>query len=96
MGSKILKSRQFLLKLLNCSNLLNLAIWKKKCALALNQVAKIKPGQIERSVFFPPGCKQINRNLRVVQGQSDVRFIHVVPQFVLDVVHKIGLIPTSI
>ena len=26
---------------------------EKKCALALNRAAKIKPGQIERSSFFP-------------------------------------------
>ena len=58
-----LKNRQFLLKLLFCSNLLNFAIWKK-CALALNRADKIKHGQIKRSVFFSPGYQRINRNLQ--------------------------------
>ena len=47
-----LKSQQFSLKLLNCSNLLNFAIWKK-CALALNLAAKIKLDRESALVFSP-------------------------------------------
>ena len=46
-STDVLKSRQFILKLLNFSNLLNFT------ALALYRAAKIKPGQIERSGFSP-------------------------------------------
>ena len=50
--------------------LLNFAIWKK-CALALNHAVKIKPGQIERSNFFPLVANGYKGIYRVIWGQLD-------------------------